>query len=64
MFYALQVHVFHLDVAKVNLMLHMLQLVYTYVASVGFNVSAVSEVCCEYFICILHMLQWLYTYVA
>jgi hypothetical protein len=42
-------HVFHLDVAKVDLMLHMLQLVCTYVASVGFNISAVLEVCCEYF---------------
>jgi hypothetical protein len=50
-------HMFHLDVTKVNLVLHMLQV---YVSSV----SAVSNICCKCFILMLYMLQWLYTYVA
>jgi hypothetical protein len=64
MFHAfMYVPMFHLDVAKVDLVLHMLQRLYTYVASVCFNVSAVSNVCCKCFIWMVHMLHWLYTYV-
>jgi len=50
-------HMFHLDVAKVDLVLYMLQV---YVL----NVSAISNVCCKCFIWILPMLQWLYMYVT
>jgi hypothetical protein len=57
-------HMFHLDVTKVDLVLHMLQGLYTYVVSVCFKCLAVSNICYKCFIWILHMLQWLYMYVA
>jgi hypothetical protein len=57
-------HMFHLDVAKVDLVLHMLQGLYTYVVSVCFKCLAVSNICYKCFIRILHMLQWLYMYVT
>jgi len=50
-------HMFHLDVAKVDLVLHILQWLYTYVS----NISAVLNVCCK---CFIWMLQWLYMYVT
>jgi hypothetical protein len=56
------VHMFHLDVAKVDLVLHMLQwlMLQVYVS----NVSAVSNICCKCFIWILHICWNSYTYVA
>jgi hypothetical protein len=44
------INMFHLDVSKVDLLLHMLQWLYTYVASE----------CFKYFICFKHMLQLSY----
>jgi hypothetical protein len=43
-------HMFHLDVLKIDLLLHMLQWLYMYVASV----------CFKYFICFKHILQVFY----
>ena len=51
-------NVFHLDVAKVDLVLHMLQVLYTYVASVCFKRML------QVFYLDIPMLQWLYMYVA
>jgi hypothetical protein len=51
---------FHLDVGNVDLMLHMLQWLYTCVASIVSNVSAVSIVCykcCICYSCYTRMLQ-------
>jgi hypothetical protein len=45
----------HLDVAKVDLVLHMLQWLYTYVLVYVLNVPAVLNVCCKCFIWILHI---------
>jgi hypothetical protein len=47
-------HIFHLDVAKVDLVLHILQWLYTYVASIWFKCL----------VCFKHMLQVFYLDVA
>jgi hypothetical protein len=52
---------FYLDVAKLDLVLHMLQWLYTMLYVYCSNVS---NVCCKCFILTLHMLHWLYTYVT
>jgi hypothetical protein len=70
---------FHLDVAKVDLVLHILQWLYMYVASICFkyfncfkrmlqvfylNVVYVTSVCFKYFSCFKCMLQMFYLDVA
>jgi hypothetical protein len=58
---------FYLDVAKVNLVLHVLQVFYLDVAYVEwlytYDASVFSK-CFSRFIWILLMLQWLYTYIT
>jgi hypothetical protein len=56
-------HMFHLDVAKVDLVLHMLQWLMLQVYAS--NVSAVSNICCKcFYLDVAYMLQWPHTYVA
>jgi hypothetical protein len=57
--------VFYMDVAKKKQiwMLHILQWLYTYVASV-YSKCFIYFRRCKCFIWMLHMLQWLYTYIA
>jgi hypothetical protein len=58
-------HVFHLECAKLNLVLHMLQWLYTYVVHVCFECfSCFKRIFANIFIWMLHMLKWLYMYVA
>jgi hypothetical protein len=71
-----RLHIFYLDVAKVDLVLHMLQLLYTYVTSVCFSclkcmlqvfhldvayVAVAIHVCCK---CVFQMFQLFHLDVA
>jgi hypothetical protein len=53
---------FDLDVVKIDMVLHMLQWLYTYVANICFKCFKLYVA--SVFIWMLHMLHWLYMYVA
>jgi hypothetical protein len=58
-------HIFHLDVAKVDLVLHMLQWLYTYVASVCIKCFSCFKCMLQvFYLDVAYVVLGLYTYVA
>jgi hypothetical protein len=64
MYFRCMLHMFHLDVSKADLLLHICCNGYMYVASVCFKCFSSFKRMLQVFYWMLHMLQWLYTYVA